>query len=161
MRQLSALSAARGARFTQAEVAEMVGVSKRTFAAYERGETAPSIHVARLIAAALDEDVDVLFPHEAVQGGRRAQRIGSRGMTLGARFRAARKDRGLSQDAVSVAAGISLRSLQGYEADAHAPTVPVAILIAEAIGVPPADLLGLVEPPRELVVDGVVYVRRD
>ncbi len=48
-------------RLTQAELATAVGVSRQTVIAVERGDYAPSVHLALRIARALGVTVEELF----------------------------------------------------------------------------------------------------
>lgn len=50
---------------TQAELADIVGVTRQTVNAIERGKYAPSLDVAFLIAEALERPVDEVFWVEA------------------------------------------------------------------------------------------------
>lgn len=52
----------RECRTTQAELAAAVGVSRQTIISIERGEHAPSVHLALRIARELDAYVEDLFP---------------------------------------------------------------------------------------------------
>ena len=60
-------------RMTQAELAELVDVSRQTIIAVERGDYAPSVFLALRIARALDTTVEQLFriDDEHVPGGKR------------------------------------------------------------------------------------------
>lgn len=51
-------------RLTQAELADQVGVSRQTIISVERGDYAPSVHLAIRIARALDGTVEELFAPE-------------------------------------------------------------------------------------------------
>lgn len=51
-------------RFTQAELAEQVGVSRQTIIAVERGDYAPSVYLALRIARVLGATVEELFTDE-------------------------------------------------------------------------------------------------
>lgn len=51
-------------RFTQAELAEQVGVSRQTIIAVEQGDYAPSVYLALRIARALGGTVEELFTDE-------------------------------------------------------------------------------------------------
>lgn len=50
------------AGFTQAQLAEHVGVSRQTIISIERGDYAPSVYLALRIAATLKSTVEQLFP---------------------------------------------------------------------------------------------------
>ncbi|ALG85816.1 helix-turn-helix transcriptional regulator [Gordonia phthalatica] len=59
----SPVKAARGrAGLRQADLAAAVGVSRQTVVSMERGDYAPSVHLAIRIARALDSSVEELFP---------------------------------------------------------------------------------------------------
>ena len=59
---VSTLKAAREARgLTQAQLAEMVGVSRKTINTVENGVFVPSTVIALKLAAALGEPVEALF----------------------------------------------------------------------------------------------------
>lgn len=49
---------------TQAELAELVSVSRQTIIAVEQGDYAPSVYLALRIARALGGTVEELFTHE-------------------------------------------------------------------------------------------------
>ena len=51
-------------RFTQAELADQVGVSRQTIISVERGDYAPSVYLAIRIARALGGAVEELFTPE-------------------------------------------------------------------------------------------------
>lgn len=51
-------------RITQAELAEMVSVSRQTIIAVEQGDYAPSVYLALRIARALGGTVEELFTSE-------------------------------------------------------------------------------------------------
>ena len=48
-------------RITQAELAEVAGVSRQTVIAIEQGDYAPSVYLALRVARALDATVEELF----------------------------------------------------------------------------------------------------
>ena len=48
-------------RMTQAELATLIGASRQTVVAIERGDYAPSVYLALRIARALDATVEDLF----------------------------------------------------------------------------------------------------
>lgn len=52
-------------RMTQAELSELVGVSRQTIIAVEQGDYAPSVYLALRIARALDGTVEELFIDES------------------------------------------------------------------------------------------------
>lgn len=52
-------------RMTQAELSELVGVSRQTIIAVEQGDYAPSVYLALKIARALGGTVEELFIDEA------------------------------------------------------------------------------------------------
>ena len=56
-------------RMTQAELSELVGVSRQTIIAVEQGDYAPSVYLALKIARALGGTVEELFIDEP--GGRK------------------------------------------------------------------------------------------
>lgn len=49
------------AGFTQAQLAQLTGVSRQTIIATERGDYAPSVYLALRIARALDTTVEAIF----------------------------------------------------------------------------------------------------
>lgn len=51
-------------RITQAELSELVGVSRQTIIAVEQGDYAPSVYLALKIARALGGTVEELFTDE-------------------------------------------------------------------------------------------------
>lgn len=54
----------RNLRLTQAELADQVGVSRQTIISVERGDYAPSVHLAIRIVRALGGTVEELFAPE-------------------------------------------------------------------------------------------------
>lgn len=61
---------------------------------------------------------------------------------LSHRIAALRHQAKLSQDQLAVRAGVDRRSIQRYEAGERDPRYPDLLLIADALGVPLADLVG-------------------
>jgi putative transcriptional regulator len=53
-------------RLTQAELAELVGVSRQTIIAVEQGDYAPSVYLALRVARVLGATVEELFHEERV-----------------------------------------------------------------------------------------------
>ncbi len=53
--------------FTQAHLAEAVGVSRQTIIAIEGGDYSPSVHLALRIAAVLETSVEDLFEVESTR----------------------------------------------------------------------------------------------
>lgn len=51
----------KGAKLTQAQLAQQVGVSRQTIIAIERGDYAPSVYLALKIARELSSKVEQLF----------------------------------------------------------------------------------------------------
>jgi putative transcriptional regulator len=51
-------------RLTQAQLGDLVGVTRQTINAIEGGDYAPSVYLALAIAAALDATVEDLFPRD-------------------------------------------------------------------------------------------------
>ncbi|MEX5301925.1 helix-turn-helix transcriptional regulator [Kocuria sabuli] len=51
-------------RITQAQLADLVGVSRQTIIAVEQGDYAPSVYLALRIARTLGATVEELFTHE-------------------------------------------------------------------------------------------------
>ena len=60
-RQNAVREARRALEMTQAELAELVGVSRQTIVAVENGGYAPSVYLALGLAEALGETVESLF----------------------------------------------------------------------------------------------------
>ena len=60
--QTSSLKQARkAAGYTQAQLAQLTGVSRQTIIATERGDYAPSVYLALRIAHSLDTTVEEIF----------------------------------------------------------------------------------------------------
>lgn len=57
----------RSLKLTQAELADQVGVSRQTIISLERGDYAPSVHLAIRVARALGGTVEELFAPEGEQ----------------------------------------------------------------------------------------------
>ena len=54
---------------TQAELAQLVGVTRQTIIAIEQGRYSPSLEMAFQIAHALDVTLDDVFGYESSEGG--------------------------------------------------------------------------------------------
>ena len=54
------------AKLTQAELAQIVGVSQRAIAAYEAGDRRPSVEAAKRLGSALGMDWTSFYPDEGV-----------------------------------------------------------------------------------------------
>jgi transcriptional regulator with XRE-family HTH domain len=65
----------------------------------------------------------------------------ARQRALGHRIAALREDAGLSQEQLAERAGMERRSIQRYENAVRTPRITDLWLIAEALGVPAADLI--------------------
>ena len=50
------------AKFTQAELGSVAGVSRQSIVSIERGDYAPSVYLALRLAQALNTTVETLFP---------------------------------------------------------------------------------------------------
>ncbi|GGK69685.1 helix-turn-helix transcriptional regulator [Nocardia camponoti] len=57
---------------------------------------------------------------------------------------------GLSQPALATAIGVSSRQITRYEAEEQSPTLPVAVRLADALGISIAELAGLVDTRVDL-----------
>jgi transcriptional regulator with XRE-family HTH domain len=62
---------------------------------------------------------------------------------IGARLRVARKARGFSQTELGDSIGVTFQQIQKYERGANRISCSALILLAGALQVPPADILGL------------------
>jgi len=58
--------ARRKLRFSQAKVADLLGVSRSTYANYEAGRRVPDVYTALQLARILKRSVDELFPLERI-----------------------------------------------------------------------------------------------
>ncbi len=67
---------------------------------------------------------------------------------LGDELRKAREDAGLTQEQLSVAAGIDRSYISQLKNDHKSPTVAVLFLICDALGVPPSQVIARVEKSR-------------
>lgn len=67
---------------------------------------------------------------------------------LGDELRKVREDAGLTQEQLSVAAGIDRSYVSQLENDHKSPTVAVLFLICDALGVPPSQVIARVEQSR-------------
>lgn len=65
----------------------------------------------------------------------------SREKVLGTRLREARKNRGLTQERLAVAAGVSRETVRRVEAGDQSPRTSVLVQLARALEVDPGDLL--------------------
>ncbi len=70
-------------------------------------------------------------------------------MTLGERIYSLRKARGLSQEELAAAVGVSRQAVSKWELGESQPEVDKAVLLAQALGVTTDQLLLGVEPPDE------------
>ncbi|GAA4688295.1 helix-turn-helix domain-containing protein [Streptomyces youssoufiensis] len=60
---------------------------------------------------------------------------------IGARVRTLREDRGLSQETLAHSVGLDRRTVSYVELATHAASIDVLVLLADALGVPLADLV--------------------
>ena len=67
-------------------------------------------------------------------------------MTLGQRIQALRKEKGLSQEALGEALGVSRQAVSQWEADASLPELDKLVGLSRLFGLPLGDLLQLEEP---------------
>lgn len=72
--------------------------------------------------------------------------IAPRQQALGHRIAALRETAGLSQDQLAERTGMDRRSIQRYENAVRTPRITDLWLIAEALGVPAADLIADLPP---------------
>ncbi len=70
-------------------------------------------------------------------------------MTLGERIYSLRKARGLSQEELAAAVGVSRQAVSKWELGESQPEVDKVVLLAQALGVTTDQLLLGVEPPKE------------
>jgi transcriptional regulator with XRE-family HTH domain len=68
--------------------------------------------------------------------------------TFAARLQALRRGAGLSQSQLARRAGLSVRTLQGWEAGRRVPSVEAAALLAAALGISLDRLAGLKGAPQ-------------
>lgn len=102
---------------TQDEMAVKLNVSKRSYCAYEAGETAPS---AKLIAALAEVEgvaLDYLLTGKTLQ-----ERAAQAAAGMPARLRALREEHGL--EAILKAAGVTAKQWQVFEESLGAPQMP-------------------------------------
>ena len=66
-------------------------------------------------------------------------------MTLGQRIQALRKEKGLSQEALGEALGVSRQAVSQWEADASLPELDKLVGLSRLFGLPLGDLLQLEE----------------
>lgn len=67
---------------------------------------------------------------------------------IGERVRRARKARGLTQTELGGALGVTFQQIQKYERGVNRISSSALVLIARALGVAPAELMGVDDAPR-------------
>ena len=70
-------------------------------------------------------------------------------MTIGERLGALRKEKGLSQEALGEALGVSRQAISKWEADASLPEIDKLVSLSRLFGVSVGELLGVEEPERQ------------
>jgi transcriptional regulator with XRE-family HTH domain len=78
-------------------------------------------------------------------------------VAVGARIRLLRKLRGLSQQALAQASGVTFQQIQKYERGANRVSASMLARIAAALGTPVADLFGE-DSPGKSAVDGAAML---
>ena len=76
-------------------------------------------------------------------------------VAVGARIRLFRKVRGLSQQALAEAAGVTFQQIQKYERGANRVSASMLARIAKTLGVPVSEMFGEASPANASAVDEV------
>jgi len=76
-------------------------------------------------------------------------------VAVGARIRLLRKLKGLSQQALAEAAGVTFQQIQKYERGANRVSASMITRIARTLGVPVAEMFGEASPTNASAVDEV------
>jgi transcriptional regulator with XRE-family HTH domain len=76
-------------------------------------------------------------------------------VAVGARIRLLRKLRGLSQQALADAAGVTFQQIQKYERGANRVSASMLSRIAKTLGVPVSEMFGEASPANSGAVDEV------
>lgn len=74
-------------------------------------------------------------------------------IAVGARIRLLRKVRGLSQQALAEAAGVTFQQIQKYERGANRVSASMLSRIADTLQAPVAEMFGEVSPPSGAIDD--------
>ena len=76
-------------------------------------------------------------------------------VAVGARIRLLRKLKGLSQQALAEAAGVTFQQIQKYERGANRVSASMLARIAKTLGVPVSEMFGEASPANASAVDEV------
>lgn len=125
--------ARKDAGITQENLAQSLGINRATMSKYETGAIDPPASKLQCIAEALGVCVQDLIGDETEVTC----------MTYGQRIRAARKKAGMTQTELAKKLGIPYQSIGQWEKDRRKPKLETLQRIAEALGVPILDLLGV------------------
>ena len=106
---------------TQEQLAEVLGVSKRSIGSWERGESVPRNRVAAL--------VDVLGFEEEPEFGPRALLL-----RIGALAKRRREELGLSHRSMAAEAGVAFKTIVNVEAGRHLPSPIVQHKLERVLG---------------------------
>ncbi len=130
------------------ECARIMGVSAELFAAYERGEHAPSLPELELLALHLSVpmehfwgDVSRAESRSLAETVDRGRLVALRQRIIGALLRAARLEAGLSVQAVTEKVGISPQQVIAYELGKESIPLPVLETLGELLKRPVKDFL--------------------
>lgn len=125
--------------YTQQQVADLMEITKSTYCGYETGKRQPDVAKIKQLAKILNTSVDILIGTDACDK-----------ITIGARIKAARLNKGLSQDDVAQAINSTKQAVYKYE-NGIVTNIPMdkIEIIANLLGVTPAYLMGWEEKTED------------
>lgn len=132
--------ARKAAGLTQKGLAEKAGLATITIQQYESNKRQPRLDQLQKISHALGCPLSAFLQDDNID--------------IGARIRAIRQQKGMTQKQVADKCGMADSAIRKYESGAQVPKVETAKRIAAALNVPPAQLLGLddqIIPPAAML----------
>ncbi|GAB4579130.1 MAG: hypothetical protein Fur0022_18680 [Anaerolineales bacterium] len=127
---------------TVADCAKVLGVSQKTFLAYEEGEEAPSLPELEVLAYFLNIPVSHFSGHTAISsnGAQNAKKdklhrvMDIRRRIVGTLLRKAREEKGLTIEVLGKRTGLPAAEIQEYEAGEKSIPIPILEVLASTLG---------------------------
>ena len=119
------------AGLTQQQLADAIGTTTQNISQYERGVRNPKVETLRKIADALEVPVTEFLDETLIS------------MTTGERIRKARLRADMTQEQLANKLGICHNSISSWENGVNSISIETLKKIADALGVPVAEFLGM------------------